>query len=106
MFFKLFILLSCRLYDLREVNELGTSYRRDEVLVPFLPGVLELNKTLNQIRVIFELWVHYLYILVIFAKQLSEVVECLSDLVSQLSDCFRLRRGYPSTNTLSRQEDV
>lgn len=54
-------------YHLGEVQQLVELLRVEEIREALAPGVLELNQNLDQLYVIFELWVYYLYILFILA---------------------------------------
>lgn len=64
---KLGVFVGCRLNHLREVQQLRQLLVVHEVGEALAPGVLELAQTVHEFQIIFELRVHHLNILVIFA---------------------------------------
>jgi len=68
------VLLCCCLYYLAEVQKLVALFAIEEIRQALAPAIFEFNKYLDKLVVILQLWVDYLDVLLVFAKEAFEVL--------------------------------
>jgi hypothetical protein len=52
------------------------------------PSIFELHQNLNQLNIVFQLWINYFDILFILLKEVAEVLESFLYANSERADCF------------------
>jgi hypothetical protein len=73
-----------------EMDQLMALFMIHEISQTLRPSILELHQNLNQLDIIFQLWINYFDILFILLKEVAEVLESFLYADSEGSNCFRL----------------
>ena len=89
------MLLGSGLDHLRKVKQLILLLAVHKVGQALRPAILELNKHVNKLTVVFELRVNNLNVLVVLAQEKLKVKESLFDTLSQVANRFALRWTDP-----------